>query len=96
MFKLDTNDTSSNSANENQQSNSYNNEVMKLIMDSDNSKENTPNSQLEEDSKDFNLNSTQKSDKYQAGSINKLNLEDGRDVRISDDVMFGNKKEELE
>ena len=96
LFKLDTNDTSSNSANENQQSNSYNNEVMKLIMDSDNSKENTPNSQLEEDSKDFNLNSTQKSDKYQAGSINKLNLEDGRDVRISDDVMFGNKKEELE
>ena len=96
LLGTDSNDATVDSSYEAQPT-SEGNEVMKLIMNSDDQKEDNSSAPAEDESADFGFDrTTQKSNKYQAGSINKLNLEDGRDVRISDDVMFGNKKEELE
>lgn len=96
LLGTDSNDATVDSSYEAQPT-SEGNEVMKLIMNSDDQKEDNSSAPAEDESADFGFDrTTQKSNKYQAGSINKLSLEDGRDVRIEDDVIFGNQKEELE
>ena len=92
LLKSDPNDTTY----ENFTPTSEGNDAMQLIMGSDNQDSKNLRIQPESESADFNINNTYAKDKYQAGSMNKLNLEDGRDIKIEDDVIFGNKKEELE